>query len=70
MQAVEFQTKLKNGVIKVPEKFVSEIKGRQVRVIILAEEKDEPYDIITELINNPLEVENFKPLTRGEIYER
>jgi hypothetical protein len=69
MQAVEFQARVKNGVIQVPEKFRSEIRG-QVRVIVLAEEKPEPYDIITELMNNPLQVPDFKPLTREEIYER
>lgn len=70
MQAVEFQAKLNNGMIKVPEQFIPEIKGRSVRVIILAEENEEPEDIITELMNNPLEIPNFKPLTREEIYER
>lgn len=70
MQAVEFQTEIEDGMIVVPEQYRSEIDGRQVRVIILAEEKAEPYDIISELINNPLQIPDFKPLTRDEIYDR
>lgn len=70
MQAVEFQAKIDNGVIIVPEQFRGEMLGQKVRVIILTEDKPEPYDIITELINNPLQISDFKPLTRDEIHER
>lgn len=69
MQAIEFQATVENGIIPVPERYHSEVGG-QVRVIVLAEEESEPYDIITELMNNPLQIPDFKPLTREEIYER
>lgn len=68
MQAIEFQAKVEDGVIIVPEQHRGEMIGQQVRVIILTEDKPEPYDIITELINNPLQISDFKPLTRDEIY--
>lgn len=71
MQAIEFQTTLHNGTIEVPAGLREKLQG-EVRVIILADDKttDEPYDILTELMKNPIDDPNFKPLTRDEIYER
>lgn len=69
MQAIEFQTILKDGVIEVPEKYRENLRGL-LRIIVLADAQEEPYDILTELINNPIQDPNFKPLTREEIYER
>jgi len=70
MVAVEFQTFLQNGTIKIPEKLSEKLSG-QVRVIILKEERaDEPYDILTELMNNPIQDPDFVPFKRDEIYDR
>lgn len=72
MYAVEFQTKVQDGLIAVPAEHLEKLKGK-VRVILLAEEKegvsDKP-DIIEELLNNPLQIPDFKPMTRDEIYDR
>lgn len=38
MKAVEFDTKLQNGIIKVPEKYLKDLAD-DVRVIILIQEK-------------------------------
>lgn len=69
MQAIEFQTTAENGVIEVPEKYRENLRGL-LRVIVLVDKQEEPYDILTELRNNPIHDPNFKPLEREEIYER
>jgi len=68
MQAIEFQAKVKDGNITIPEQYRDSIKGN-VRVILLAEDSTENPDMIEYLLANPLNVRDFKPLTREEIYE-
>ena len=69
MYAIEFQTKVKDGSIAIPEQYRDQLKG-SVRVILLAEESTEKFDMIEHLLATPLNVEGFKPLTREEIYEQ
>jgi len=69
MHAIEFQTKVKDGSIAIPEEYRDQLKG-SVRVILLAEESTEKFDMIEHLLANPLNVEGFKPLAREEIYEQ
>jgi len=68
MRAIEFQTKVKDGSIAIPEPYRNSIKGK-VRVILLTEENTETFDMIEHLLSNPLNIAGFKPLTREEIYE-
>ena len=58
MEACEF--KIKNGLIQIPEKYTQKI-GNNVKVIILSDPKDRQNDIIDELLNNPVEINNFIP---------
>jgi hypothetical protein len=37
MQAIEFQTHIKNGMIEIPEKYRQQVVSQQVRVIVLSE---------------------------------
>jgi hypothetical protein len=69
MYAVEFQAKIKNGTIEIPEVYRSRLKDR-VRVILLAEEESTTGDLIDQLLQHPLTAAGFKPFTRDEIYER
>lgn len=69
MYAIEFQTRVRNGSIRIPEEHQGKFKG-QVRVIVLAEESAENFDMIEHLLMNPLQLKDFSPLTREEIYER
>jgi len=69
MRAIEFQTKVKNGSIIIPEQYRDRIKGN-VRVILLTEENSEKFDMVEYLLANPLNIEGFKPLAREEIYEQ
>lgn len=69
MYAIEFQTKVKDGSITIPEQYRNKINGH-VRVILLAEGRAEHFDMIEHLLTNPLSIESFKPFTREEMYEQ
>ena len=69
MYAIEFNTKVKDGSITIPEEYKDKVQGN-VRVILLTEQSTEESDLIEQLLTNPLNIEGFKPLRREEIYER
>ena len=69
MHAIEFQAQVKDGNIAIPEQYKDSIKGN-VRVILLAEDRTDNLDMVEYLLANPLNVSDFSPLTRDEIYER
>jgi hypothetical protein len=70
MNAIEFKTKIKNGIIEIPEEFKKIFKDN-VKVILLSENvMDTSSDIIEELLKSPLKITNFKPYNREELYER
>lgn len=69
MYAVEFQAQIKNGTIEIPEAYRSRFKER-VRVILFAEEESTTVTLIDQLLQHPVKVPGFKPLTREEMYER
>ena len=69
MYAVEFQAQIKNGTIEIPEAYRSHFTER-VRVILLAEDESSTMTLIDQLLQHPLKVPGFKPLTREEIYEQ
>ena len=73
MSTVEFQATVKNGVIEVPERYQQEVEAMEVVEVIVkkAEKKKKKISgFLKELIENPIEVKDFKPLTRDEIYDR
>ncbi len=69
MYAIEFQTRVTNGSIEIPEGLKDKLVGL-VRVIILTEEKPAKAEMIDRLLAEPIKLESFEPLTREEIYER
>jgi len=69
MKAIEFQTRVENGAIRIPEEYKTQLTGK-VRVVVMIEDRPMENSIIKELLANPLKVPDFKPLTRDEIYER
>ena len=69
MYAVEFQAKVKNGMIEIPARYRDKLK-QMVRVIVLAETGEKTGNLIDQLLEKPLRVKDFKPLTREEIYAR
>ncbi len=69
MEAIEFKSKIKNGIILIPEKYKQKI-GNTVKVIVITEKKKNRLDIIDKLLANPIKIKNFSPISREEIYER
>ncbi|HEX8845619.1 MAG TPA: hypothetical protein VF791_13285 [Pyrinomonadaceae bacterium] len=70
MPAFEFEAKPENGRIEIPDEYKDKIVGT-VRVIVLSQElRVGATDMIDRLLEHPLEIENFAPLTREEVYEQ
>jgi hypothetical protein len=70
MYAIEFHAKIKNGVIEIPQEYRDRFTD-DVKVILLAEEKRaRRSDLMAELMEHPLEIPDFKPLSRKEAHER
>lgn len=68
LDAVEFQAKIKNGLIPIPDEYKQELhEGEDIQVIILLKKKSSSQkDIIDELTENPVPVNAV--LSREEIY--
>ena len=66
---IEFHARIDNGAIEVPEKFRDRLKGL-VRVIVVSEAESSSGGMIDELLARPLQIPDFRPLTRNEIYAR
>ncbi len=68
MLSVAFQTKVADGVIKIPAEYRREFQNR-VTVILL---RDEPLasedDIISELLEHPVQMAASRLLSREDIY--
>ncbi len=69
MATIEFQAYIEHGTIALPKEYQDRVKG-YVRVIILAEDPEEDFDMIDYLLDHPYQLAAFTPLTRDEIYER
>lgn len=71
MYAIEFQAKVIDGMIVVPDQYKNKINGK-VKVILLSHERQnqaQPPNLIEELLNNPIKLQSFEPLRREEVYE-
>jgi hypothetical protein len=71
MSTVEFQAMVKNGVITIPEQYQQEVAAMEVvEVVVKKAEKKKLTGFLKELTTNPIQIQNFTPLTRDEIYDR
>ncbi|AKG20994.1 hypothetical protein [Calothrix sp. 336/3] len=70
LNAVEFQAKIQNGLIQIPDQYKQELgEGEDIKVIVLVQKKlSQKKDIIDELTEHPVQVNGF--LSREEIYNR
>ncbi|MEH2001746.1 MAG: hypothetical protein V7L00_23935 [Nostoc sp.] len=70
LNAVEFQAKIQNGLIQIPDEYKQELReGDDIKVIVLVKKKySKKRDIIDELTENPVQVDGL--LSREEIYNR
>ena len=80
MFAIEFQSKIRDGVIEVPAEYRERLRresgGDTVRVIVLTGEAAEEHkppdqpDMLYQLLNSPIQAKDFHPFKRDETYER
>jgi hypothetical protein len=63
MYAIEFQTRIEEGVIQIPLQYRDKLK-QVVRVIILSNAQEKTVNLIDQLLESPLKVEGFQPLSR------
>lgn len=71
MFAVEFQASIQNGFIEIPDEYKLQFAAQKsIKVILLKPEEDAPIqNIIEQLLEHPIQVDDFHPLKRDEIYE-
>lgn len=72
MYAVEFQAKISNGSIELPQELIGKLVG-EVRVIVLKQEQLAAAEVLTDnlidrLLDKPISLDAFKPLPREDIY--
>jgi len=67
MIAIEFQTRMTNGIIEVPPEYRDQLVGT-IRVIVLTQAPAPSHGIIAELLEHPIQDSTFTPLPREELY--
>lgn len=74
MYMIEFQTKIENGTIRIPEEHSVRLRkqgiGEAVRVILYVPGEEFDVDYVERLMSNPIRLDDFVPLRRSEIYDR
>lgn len=71
MVPVEFQARVENGVIVVPDEYKQSLIGANtVKITVLKQDQRQASrpDIMDELVQNPVKVDRF--LTRDEMHDR
>jgi hypothetical protein len=71
MTTIEFQAKVENGIIVIPEEYkqdLVEVSTVKITVSKLSQESVKHPDIIDQLTENPIPVDSF--LTKDEAHER
>ena len=69
--SVEFNAKIKQGIIEIPEEYQQELTQEdEVTVILIKKTKKiSQTGIIAELTDNPISVPGLRKLTRDDIYQ-
>jgi len=69
MKAIEFCATIKEGKIEIPRQYLDKVaQHKMVRVLLLMEERPSAPDFIEWLLNHPVRIKGFRPLSREEIY--
>ena len=69
MEAIEFKTKIRDGIIRIPQKYKQKT-DHTVKVILISAQGSKQPDIIDKLLEAPIKSKDFSPFSREEIYER
>jgi hypothetical protein len=67
MYAIEFWSRVKDGMIEIPAEYRDRVTD-EVKVIVLTDGHERTDNLIDRLLEAPLQVQGFKPLTRDEIH--
>lgn len=68
MEAVEFQTKIKNGVIEIPEAYQTTLEeGTQIKVIVLKQPRQEHIQALKALLKETQALPQAQTITEAEI---
>lgn len=73
MASVEFQAKVENGNIVIPEEYRQELSEvATVKIVISKQFKQQtlPSDIMDELAQNPVSISGIRMTSREEMHER
>lgn len=73
MSNVEFQAKVENGNIVIPEEYRQELSEvATVKIVISKQFKQQsiPFDIMDELAQNPVSISGIRTISREEMHER
>ena len=71
MATLEFQAKVENGIIVIPEEYKQELaEASTVRIVVLKQYKKPTvqFDIMDELAQNPIRVSGIRSITRKEMH--
>jgi len=71
--SIAFDQIIRNGILVLPEHLKDAVEGQSVHVVIEAQPGNKatrPRSSILNLINNPVRVPAFQPLSREEANER
>jgi len=69
MRTVDFDAKDNNGTIEIPEIYRDRVRER-VHVILQVDEPKRDKGFIDELLERPVKVPGFQPLSRDASHER
>ncbi|MFM6323919.1 MAG: hypothetical protein ACKPH1_14925 [Microcystis panniformis] len=71
LNAVEFKTKIKQGIIEIPEEYQQDLtEDSEVQVIVIKQNKKiSTTGIIAQLTQNPVAVKGIRQLNREEIHQ-
>lgn len=70
MVTVQFQTKVRNGVIHIPRKYQGKFNDSVLVILRVESQKAAAGNYLDALMANPVKVKNFKRLTREQVYVR
>ena len=70
MSKIKFTAKVNQGNIEIPKQYQEAIqKAETIEIIIDRHTISSNQGIINRLLNNPIKIQNFVPLTRDEVHK-
>lgn len=71
MSKIKFTAKVNQGNIEVPQEYRKAIEQvDSIEIIVNSQSVSSQRGIIHHLLSNPIEIQDFQPLTRDEAHER